>query len=74
MNMLRSAVSMVFLRILAGVPAINININATDRLNWVTPRLVWGAVEATLTLVKSRLRPLHFIGGAWVLWPMTTNC
>ncbi len=42
MNMLRSAVSMVFLRILAGVPAINNN--ATGRLNWVTPRLVWGTV------------------------------
>ncbi len=74
MNMLRSAVSMVLLRIPAGVPAINIKINATGRLDLVTPSLVWATVEATLTLAKSRLRPLHFIGGAWVLWPMTTNC
>ena len=31
-------------------------------------------LEATLTLRKSRLRPVHFIGGEWVLSPMTTNC
>jgi len=31
-------------------------------------------LEATLTLRKSRLRPVSFNGGEWGLWPMTTNC
>ncbi len=31
-------------------------------------------LEETLTLAKSRLRPVHCIGGEWVLSPMTTNC
>ncbi len=30
-------------------------------------------LEATLTLRKSRLRPVFFNGSEWVLWPMTTN-
>ncbi len=32
------------------------------------------ALEEMLTLSKSRLRPVHFIGGVSVLWHMTTNC
>ncbi len=31
-------------------------------------------LEAMLTLPKSRLRPVSFNGGEWVLWPMTINC
>ena len=31
-------------------------------------------LEETLTLAKSRLKPVYFIGCEWVLWPMTTNC
>ncbi len=31
-------------------------------------------LDETPTLSKSRLRPVHFIGGVSVLWPMTTNC
>ncbi len=30
-------------------------------------------LDETPTLSKSRLRPVHFIGGTRVLWPMTTN-
>ena len=31
-------------------------------------------LEETLTLAKSKLKPVYFIGFEWVLWPMTTNC
>ncbi len=66
MILLRSAASVVFLLISAGVPAINNN--ETGRRDLVAPSLVWRTVEATLTLAKSRLRPAHFIGCTWALW------